>query len=87
MPAIEQQTATAAQDLLQLLHNACEQARSRSRSVATLADYTAAEGVHATTDINNEDAAEAAWQQLDTVEGAHESAEEAVAAAAADSRV
>jgi enamine deaminase RidA (YjgF/YER057c/UK114 family) len=82
MPAVEQQIATAAQDLLQTLHNACEEACSRS--LATLAAYTAAEGVHATTDINDEDAAEAAWQQLDTAEVAHESAEEAVASATAE---
>jgi hypothetical protein len=57
---------------------------TRFRSVATIAAGTAAEGVHATTDINNEDAAEAARQQLDTAEVAHESAEEVVAAAAAE---
>jgi hypothetical protein len=54
IPAVEQQTATAAQDLLQMIHNACKQARSCS--VATLAACTAAKGVHATTDINVEDA-------------------------------
>jgi hypothetical protein len=61
-----------------------EDVLTRFRSVVTLAAYTAAKGVHATTDINNEDAAEAAWQQLDTAEEAHESAEEAFAAATAE---
>jgi hypothetical protein len=82
MPAVERQTATAAQDLLQTLHSACDQACSRS--AATLDAYTAAEGVHAATDINDEDAAEAAWQQLDAAGVALESAEEAVAAATAE---
>jgi hypothetical protein len=40
--------------------------------------------VHATTDINEEDAAEAAWQLLDTAELTHKRAEEAVAAATAE---
>jgi hypothetical protein len=82
MPAVEQHIVTAAQDLLQTLHNACEEACTRS--VATLAAYIAAEGVHATSDINDEDAAKAAWQQLDTAEVANESAEQAVASATAE---
>jgi hypothetical protein len=39
---------------------------------------------HAATDSSDEDALEAAWQQLDAAELAHKSAEEEVAAATAE---
>jgi hypothetical protein len=78
----EQEAVTAAQKLLQTLHSVYVQAHSRS--VATLAAYNTAAEAQAATDINDEDAVEAVWQQLDAAELAHESAKEAVAAAKAE---